>query len=243
MNWFQKIAMSIPDALAELGFRGQSPSLDEIKERWKKLMMEHHPDKGGDEALAKRINEAWALLKSSYNPGAQRTPGWQSDPQDWPPYEQEEWTQSPWSAGYRGKEIPEWQTDERSTYNKVNERLGRQDINFCKKEIYEFSKQHGDVSEVTFWAFDGQYSRGVFTVKSNEASLGFGGEVMEDWNSTGANSYATVAVFASFPGENRIKLVRLRGEDVSRSNRWFEHNSFNNNPFNDQKFTREMSRL
>jgi len=227
MNWLYKIAMSVPEALGVLQFpAGSSPSLDEIKNQWRKLIFKNHPDRGGDENIARRINSAWSFLKNSYTPEMQF-----------------EGTRNNWSRppSPQGRDIPEWQTDERSSYNEVSG--DRTNINYAKKEIYEFSKEQGDVTEVTFWAFDGQFSRGVFTAKSNEASLGFGGEVMEHWNSKGANVYATVAVFASFKGDNRVKLIRLRGKDVSGENKWFEHNSFNSNPFNDQQFVNEMKNL
>lgn len=35
----------------------------EIERRYKRLAVEHHPDRGGDEELMKAINEAWGVLK------------------------------------------------------------------------------------------------------------------------------------------------------------------------------------
>ena len=40
-------------------------SADEIKKAFRKLAVEHHPDKGGDEAKFKEINEAYEVLKDS----------------------------------------------------------------------------------------------------------------------------------------------------------------------------------
>lgn len=40
----------------------KSASQDEIKKRYRKLAMQHHPDKGGDEAKFKEINEAYDVL-------------------------------------------------------------------------------------------------------------------------------------------------------------------------------------
>ncbi len=38
-------------------------SRDEIERRYKRLAVEHHPDRGGDEERMKAINEAWGVLK------------------------------------------------------------------------------------------------------------------------------------------------------------------------------------
>ena len=35
---------------------------DELKKAFRKLAMKHHPDKGGDEAKFKEINEAYQVL-------------------------------------------------------------------------------------------------------------------------------------------------------------------------------------
>ncbi|MGI9105180.1 MAG: J domain-containing protein [Pyrinomonadaceae bacterium] len=38
-------------------------SREEIERRYKRLAVEHHPDRGGDEERMKSINEAWRVLK------------------------------------------------------------------------------------------------------------------------------------------------------------------------------------
>jgi molecular chaperone DnaJ len=42
---------------------GKSASADEIKKAFRRAAVEHHPDKGGDEAKFKEINEAYEILK------------------------------------------------------------------------------------------------------------------------------------------------------------------------------------
>ena len=42
---------------------GKSASADELKKAFRRAAVEHHPDKGGDEAKFKEINEAYEILK------------------------------------------------------------------------------------------------------------------------------------------------------------------------------------
>lgn len=42
---------------------GKSASADEIKKAFRKLAIEHHPDRGGDETKFKEVNEAYEVLK------------------------------------------------------------------------------------------------------------------------------------------------------------------------------------
>ena len=42
---------------------GKNATDDDIKKAYRKLAMKHHPDKGGDEAEFKKINEAYDILK------------------------------------------------------------------------------------------------------------------------------------------------------------------------------------
>src|SRR5690348_1890330 len=41
----------------------KSASADEIKKAFRRAAIEHHPDRGGDEAKFKEINEAYEVLK------------------------------------------------------------------------------------------------------------------------------------------------------------------------------------
>ena len=42
---------------------GRDDSRDDIERRYRRLAVEHHPDRGGDEEEMKAINEAWGVLK------------------------------------------------------------------------------------------------------------------------------------------------------------------------------------
>jgi DnaJ-class molecular chaperone len=49
--------------LDHLGFNiTEGPSPDEIKKRWKSLCQAHHPDKGGDEGLFRKVTHAYKML-------------------------------------------------------------------------------------------------------------------------------------------------------------------------------------
>lgn len=54
--------MSKRDYYEVLGV-GKGASADEIKKAFRKAAIEHHPDKGGDEAKFKEVNEAYEVLK------------------------------------------------------------------------------------------------------------------------------------------------------------------------------------
>jgi len=54
--------MSKRDYYEVLGV-GKSASADEVKKAFRKAAVEHHPDKGGEEAKFKEINEAYEVLK------------------------------------------------------------------------------------------------------------------------------------------------------------------------------------
>jgi molecular chaperone DnaJ len=56
--------MSKRDYYEVLGV-GKSASADEIKKAFRKAAIEHHPDRGGDEAKFKELNEAYEVLKDS----------------------------------------------------------------------------------------------------------------------------------------------------------------------------------
>lgn len=44
---------------------GKSASADEIKKSFRRLAVQHHPDRGGDEAKFKEVNEAYEILKDN----------------------------------------------------------------------------------------------------------------------------------------------------------------------------------
>lgn len=53
---------AVESALATLGLPVDADSAA-AKERWRKLSLEHHPDRGGDVALFQKFSAAWTALK------------------------------------------------------------------------------------------------------------------------------------------------------------------------------------
>lgn len=53
------------DPLTILELTGK-PSWDEIKKQYRKLALKHHPDRGGDAVMFKKIQAAYELLEEQY---------------------------------------------------------------------------------------------------------------------------------------------------------------------------------
>lgn len=143
------------------------------------------------------------------------------------------------STGWRSQPSPPWQTDARSAYNQIN--LDNfTDLNFAKKAIYEHAS--APRVRVTFQPFDGSYGRASISAYSALDDLGYGAMVTEAWTEPfhKRQGYldAVLATIEGRPGE--VRIVRIRGRDVSDENRVLTHDSFNDNPFNDTGFRRVL---
>lgn len=56
---------AVSEALATLGLPADA-DVRAVKARWRRLSLEHHPDRGGDAQEYQRLSEAWAVLKPRF---------------------------------------------------------------------------------------------------------------------------------------------------------------------------------
>lgn len=50
---------SFKDSLSHLGATGKEKTKAEIKKKYREMAMKHHPDRGGNEDMMKKVNNAW----------------------------------------------------------------------------------------------------------------------------------------------------------------------------------------
>src|SRR5581483_8584614 len=213
------LEMTKAEAYSILGVTSDE-NISIIKRKYHKLVSQYHPDKnpGNKEAEEKfkRIQSAWEIITGKY-----------------PPSNEPRQTQT------RG--IPPWQTDPRSSYNDITSN-NYSNMNYVKFKIWDEANKNGGITgEYTLYAFDGSFLRHTLIVFGNDNVFNLMGEAMEGWNSTGGNSYKTVAIIVTKPewGE-KVRVIRVKGKNVSNKNIWIDHESFNQNPSNDNSFTQKL---
>jgi len=143
-----------------------------------------------------------------------------------------------------------WQTDPRDRGEIYRNDLT--DLNFAKKAIYEHAS--APRLKVSLHGFDGSYGRSSLTAFSSLDDLGYAAEVLEAWGEPyfkkdgvydaviGVVDSARATFFGSEGGSD-VRVLRIRGEDVSDLGLTLDHDSFNANPFNDTSFARRLRAL
>jgi len=192
--------------------------METIKRAYREKAKKTHPDMHfGDPKMGeefKKVQIAWEELKEK--PSARRT-------------------EAPRHQTYEG--TPPWETDWRSTYHEVGN--DHRNLNFNKKYIYEKALEAGsELKKMTIWAFDGNFQRGVFSVWGSNKVYPEMAKAMHIWNSHGGNPHRTEAILVSEGGDFRI--IWIKGHDVNIP---VNHDSFNQNAFNDQSFVRDLQRI
>jgi hypothetical protein len=227
MNWYYVVlkyaaqAMPLNKALQIMGLTAPPQTVEELRKHRNNLLknLRIHPDQNQNQNSANKmvdLNNAYEAIEHAIEMGGRLPPRGgtnYSDEYAWakarPEYRED--------PRYAEEETPEWQTDERSRNNNLDNGPVPQawhNLNRCKVDIYEKAMENGGgVTPMRIVAFDGHYFRGSFTVKCNDATLPFAGEVMEYWNSKGTNPYPTAAVFVD--QRNQLKCIRLWGTPVN----------------------------
>jgi len=161
-----------------------------------------------------------------------------------PPAPQRQAPRTPSSGGYRygPGPVPPWQTDKRSFINTIYQN-DFTDLNFAMKSIYEHAS--APRVEVSLHGFDGSYGRSSLTAFSSLDDLGYAAKVLEAW---GEPYFKRDGVFDAVIGVvgragSDVRVLRIRGEDVSDLGLTLDHDSFNQNPFNDTSFARRLRAL
>ncbi len=233
----------------------RSASLPEIKKAYRAIALKCHPDlHPGDAVSEAKFKEAAAAYEVLSDPekrerydefGEDVAQEFRLRPRGKRPAA----TPPPWARARRPstpEETPAWQTDERSS-SKINEELEYADKNFCLRAIHRRSLADGGLLlRVTFWTFDGHFSRGVLTAFCSESALGYAGGVVHEWTSSGGSPYQVKAVFATFAGiPNKALLVRILNTDVAdvSDGLWIDFAGPNQNPWNDPAFLKSARSL
>jgi|WetSurSiteA1Bulk_404760.scaffolds.fasta_scaffold00002_61 hypothetical protein len=203
--------------------RGKSP--EELSKSYRSLVFKIHPDRGGSLKDTKDVNAAWDRLKKGSSSGGSERKSYPSEhhrPRG--SVSTPEWA---W-AGYSGGLPP-------SSHIYNND---YRDLNFIKKRMWELSGKSKE--EHTVHQFDGNYFRNTFTAYGNSNIHHHMAKAMLKWGAHG-NPYNTKAIFVSKKSDpKKLHLVWANGKHVEPGVH-IEHNSFNNNPSNDQEFTKNLS--
>lgn len=200
-----------------------------LKAARKRLMMQNHPDKAGTAGLeaAKEINAAYDILKvSGLKTNQTRDAGayW---------YDTTSGKSRPYTDERDADEDTSWDTDSRGSHHIS----GKNDINYFKKRMWELCGKSRE-NRYTIWNFDGYFFRGCVTVFGSPKIFPEMAKGMREWDSS-CNSRA---VFVTHNSSSDLYLIWSDGQDHNPPIP-FEHDSFNRNPGNDQRFMRKLPEM
>ena len=215
----------------------QSLFLAKLKKARNGIMMKYHQDRTGSKDAAQEINPAYDVLKQ---PGsfATQMPNLTAGGVDWSQGWEEYENQPRRSAT---TETPVWAMAGFSDGAPPSPSISRQnytDYNFIKKAMWELSGQSKE--EWTISGFDGNLFRNSITVYGSPKIFNNMADAMIQWQTNGGNAYSIRAVFVSRRRSRDLLLIWADGTYYGDNPIKMEHNSFNDNPGNDQQFQREL---
>jgi hypothetical protein len=200
---------------------------DALKKAYRAAMMKHHPDRGGNENIAKALSDAYGVLVKGDNGNTGSASNgssheYQAQPSRAP--ETAAWAQAGNSGGY-----PNSSNIHRNDYT---------DVNFIKKRMWELSDHSRD--EWSISGFDGHFFRGSVTVYGSPEIFDEMAKAMIMWQTRGGNPYDCRAVFVSKRRGKELLLVYADRKFYGKYPIPMHHDSFNLNPSNDQQFVRKL---
>jgi hypothetical protein len=213
----------------------QSLFLAKLKKARNGILIEYHQDKTGSKDAAQEINPAYDILKQ---PGAIRMPVLTAGGVDWSQGWEEYENQARPSAS---TETPVWAMAGFSGGAPPNTNISRNnytDYNFIKKSMWELSGH--SQQEWTISGFDGFFFRHSITVYGSPQIFDTMADAMIMWQTKGGNSYPIRAVFVSRRHSKELLLIWADETYYGDNPIKMEHDSFNDNPSNDQQFQREL---
>lgn len=208
------VEMSTPEALRvfqQHGIDAQKMTPEELRLAYRRLIMQNHPDRGGDLETAKAINVAFDTLKNGipqYRDSGSRSHwgGARYRPQREPEQDEDQypiWAQAGYSGGMK-----ETGNIYRNNYT---------DLNFIRKKLWELNGKKTDQAW-TVRGHDGSYFRNIFTVWGSRATFPDMAQAMYQWQSQGASSYNVEFIFASPRGQyNTLFLIFARGKNLGKT--------------------------
>lgn len=195
---------------AQHGVAAEGMSADELKKAYRNLVVKLHPDHGGNDDDLKYVNAAYDVLKAGGAPSA-----------------------SPGSTRTRYADRPPEGDD---IYRNDHGRPWYHDIRKVQAHLSKKARETGGGREMTIWNFDGHFFRGVMTVTANEGMFEEMADLMRKWDRFN-DSRAVFVTERSRPDA----MLLIWSDGVLRSPPIpMEHESFNSNPGNDQRFVRNL---
>ncbi len=209
------VEMSEADARQVFFTNGVDPHLspDALKTAYRKLMMAHHPDRGGDLETAKSITSAYDTLKSLQRP-------FRSDDGHTPSAAEPE--AQPQGAGF-SMDHPKFSH-----------------IDYVKWYFEQLTA--GQPSQAwSVMNFDGHFFRNSFTIRGNADLFPKMAEVMIQWDRHYDCAAVMVGTRAMLE-RGTIAVINVFHEEV-KPMVTLEFDSFNLNPANDQQFCRKLPKI
>jgi len=236
-------------------------SPDELKKARNQLILKQHPDKHPPDDRAEKdvncrlINAAYDILKLQRRDADDAYQQWRTQSRSGyaEPYQHDQTYDDFWDTLRRNRErhrrdnqshsYPEsdapwaqagWAGGmPNSSYG--SDHVGN--VNYYMKKAWEISGKPPCTSdhEYTFWNWDGNYFRGVFSVFATPSKLYEISHMMIEWD-----DFKSAAVFYTKKTDDphTITLINLRGQRTPIQKT--KHNSFNKNPGNDQEFVQTL---